>query len=294
MSKSAHRIGSAACLAILFLRIAIGWHFYKEGAKKVRDGSFSSRHFLLDATGPWAHHFRALVDDPFERGQLEGTKVRESWMRLRDAVLAGVTQDDAKVKAVTAAFDRWNDQLTAYFQDHAADLEEYHAKAEEAERAWRDRASVAFTRDWSRKRRGELEAMRAPWTSDLSGMGRTFRQELAAAAGLAEVDQLPQPVDPAPRSNWVDRTVTWTVLGVGVCLLLGFLVPLASLLGAVFLLTVMASQPFWVPDANLGFAYYQWVEIAGLLVLATTFAGRFGGLDYFFWALRQPRDGKHV
>ncbi|NDH94775.1 MAG: hypothetical protein EBZ13_09665 [Planctomycetia bacterium] len=45
----------------------------------------------------------------------------------------------------------------------------------------------------------------------------------------------------------------------------------------------MASQPFWLPAAKA--TYEQWVEIAGLLVLASVPTGGWTGLDYFLMPL---------
>src|SRR5262249_22154165 len=58
---------------LVLLRLAIGWHFYIEGAKKVesrRAGEslinkpFSSAGYLRGSTGPFADTFRGLGDDP--------------------------------------------------------------------------------------------------------------------------------------------------------------------------------------------------------------------------------------
>jgi uncharacterized membrane protein YphA (DoxX/SURF4 family) len=77
--------------------------------------------------------------------------------------------------------------------------------------------------------------------------------------------------------------VTIVTIGVGVCLLLGFFTRTASIVGAIFLLGVIASQPFWiaesVPTIN------QCIECAGLLVLAGTGAGRWLGLDALIYAM---------
>jgi uncharacterized membrane protein YphA (DoxX/SURF4 family) len=64
---------------------------------------------------------------------------------------------------------------------------------------------------------------------------------------------------------------------------LGFFTRLASLVGALFLLAVIVSQPPWLAD-SVG-TMPQCIEFAGLLALAGTGAGRWMGLDYFMWAL---------
>ncbi len=85
------------------------------------------------------------------------------------------------------------------------------------------------------------------------------------------------------RLNTLNIAVTILTIGVGVCLLLGFFTRLASLAGALFLIGVIASQPFWLSDAAPTIS--QCVELAGLLVLAGTGAGRWLGLDFFTYAL---------
>ena len=72
-------------------------------------------------------------------------------------------------------------------------------------------------------------------------------------------------------------------LGVGLCLLLGLFTRTAAIAGAVFLLSVIATQPPWIATAEP--TINQTVELAGLLVLAGTGAGRWLGLDFFSWAL---------
>jgi uncharacterized membrane protein YphA (DoxX/SURF4 family) len=66
-------------------------------------------------------------------------------------------------------------------------------------------------------------------------------------------------------------------------LLLGLFTRIASILGFLFLLGVVASQPFWIADAVPTMNFY--IEMAGLLVLAGTRAGRWFGLDYFTYAM---------
>jgi uncharacterized membrane protein YphA (DoxX/SURF4 family) len=98
-----------------------------------------------------------------------------------------------------------------------------------------------------------------------------------------------------PQQKWL-QTVNWIVtiltISVGVCLLLGFFTRLASLAGALFLVGVIATQPPWVADAAPTIMYG--IELAALLVLAGTKAGRWLGLDYFTYALfsrfRDPRN----
>ena len=62
-------------------------------------------------------------------------------------------------------------------------------------------------------------------------------------------------------------------------LVLGILVKFNAMGGAFFLASIIASQPFWVPDAQA--TYDQWVELAALLAIASLPTGGWSGLDFF-------------
>lgn len=279
-----------ACLALLALRLAIGWHFFKEGIKKVADPGFSARYFLQEATGPMAPWFRSMVEDPLGLAQLDRTSIVGGWDAALEAMqpLAGGKKEVAsKLKAIR---DQSVANLDSFFQQNASDMSEFLVKARKAQHDWHDGAkmSVVFEDRWNDSRMAELRQQAAPWLSDLRTLNDQFRQAVAEALER-DVHSLEFPIAPSDyRKTWVDHAVGWTVTGVGVLLLIGLLVPLASIVGAGFLLSVMATQPFWVADANVTYAYYQCVEIAALLVLATTSAGRFAGLDFFWQGLRSP------
>ena len=61
-------------VALVALRLSIGWHFYKEGEKKWVDPDFTAAPFLVQATGPLApmvqdfvsegHRWRQLLAQP--------------------------------------------------------------------------------------------------------------------------------------------------------------------------------------------------------------------------------------
>jgi uncharacterized membrane protein YphA (DoxX/SURF4 family) len=85
------------------------------------------------------------------------------------------------------------------------------------------------------------------------------------------------------RLDKLNIVVTAITIGVGACLLLGFFTRLAALVGAIFLLGVICSQPFWIAESAP--TINQCIECAGLLVLAGTGAGRWFGLDYLTYAM---------
>ncbi|HWC90098.1 MAG TPA: hypothetical protein VG433_10595, partial [Pirellulales bacterium] len=77
---------------------------------------------------------------------------------------------------------------------------------------------------------------------------------------------------------------------VGVCLILGLFARLASLVGALFLASIVLSQPPWLPSSAP--TYPQLLEMLALFTLATVPVGRWCGLDFFLHHLfgrRRPK-----
>ena len=51
-------------LALIVLRLAVGFHFFNEGITKIQSGDFTAKYFLSDVKGPLAPYFKRLLDDP--------------------------------------------------------------------------------------------------------------------------------------------------------------------------------------------------------------------------------------
>jgi len=85
--------------------------------------------------------------------------------------------------------------------------------------------------------------------------------------------------------------LTWSLFGIGLCLVLGLFTRPAALAGAGFMLFVVLSQPSFpgvypLDPPQLGHALLinkDFVEMIALLVIATTSLGRWTGLDFFIY-----------
>jgi len=83
--------------------------------------------------------------------------------------------------------------------------------------------------------------------------------------------------------------LTWSLFGIGLCLVLGLFTRPAALAGAGFMLFVVLSQPSYpgvypLDPPQLGHALLinkDFVEMVALLVIASTSLGRWTGLDFF-------------
>jgi uncharacterized membrane protein YphA (DoxX/SURF4 family) len=122
----------------------------------------------------------------------------------------------------------------------------------------------------------------------------TQKQQDEYKAALEEEIRWTTPVpEPAQRDwqewglrEWTDNAVKWGLLGVGVCLLAGFLTRTACVVGALYLLlfyVAMPPLPSW-PESPKAEGHYLYInknviEMLALLTLATTRSGRWCGLD---------------
>lgn len=335
-------------IALVLLRLAIGWHFYREGTAKLAYDAdaaryriaFSAEPFLSQATGPLAEWFhdqipnghdwatllavprqatpptsderqeqsRWAADDAKRRKEATDAEetppiefppsapyyawaeqITKDWTERLDALkqLPGLS-DEARQQTDEVSANHWQ-ILANYFADEAAAIAEYqHELWRQVElEASPGAGEMPFQIERANAKRGETGAQARRWVNQVGELEGAYLADLrtvvsadeaADATALSSVDAAL--TDPrAARLATINQAATVLTLAVGVCLLVGFFTRLTSLAGAVFLLSVIASQPPWVAGAVP--TYYQIVELAGLLVLAATGAGRWFGLDYF-------------
>jgi uncharacterized membrane protein YphA (DoxX/SURF4 family) len=283
------RCGLAVAMLIFALRFAVGWHFFSAGAEKLQNPNFRAAYFLEEAVGPFADFFHGLVPDALGKQRLDLKRRRQSWIDFKDALVVPMDGDEEKRQRAAAVLDSHLKKFDYFVGEYGADIAQHLQEIERYEKSVEDPSLLGtdFGRDWLKQKRFELRSATAAWLPTLKTLEESYRSDLIGALGIhrATIDALPD----LTRKGWVDRGVTWLLLVVGALLLLGLATPLAALTGVGFLLSVMLTQPFWAPDANVSYFPYQLVELVALLFLAVVGAGRFGGLDYFFAAIRWRR-----
>jgi uncharacterized membrane protein YphA (DoxX/SURF4 family) len=139
----------------------------------------------------------------------------------------------------------------------------------------------------------QLRAQAAGWIAELEGreaMLKSALQECLPPSWALEKGPPPHSRNPLRwnRIEQINFAVTYGLTAIGLCLLLGLFTRLAALGGALFMLFVVMTQPAWPtifpPDPPiLGHALLinkDFIEMVALLVIATSAAGRWGGLDY--------------
>ena len=138
--------------------------------------------------------------------------------------------------------------------------------------------NVPFMRDRIADKERELAGQKNGWMEEANAVGR----ELVSAWNEPLSAEERRIADTAvePTRLWkADRFVSWSLTTIGACLVIGIFTKFNAVGGVFFLLSVVASQPFWLPAAQV--TYDQWVEIAGLLVLASMPLGAWAGIDAF-------------
>jgi uncharacterized membrane protein YphA (DoxX/SURF4 family) len=345
-------IGTFAVVALVFLRLVVGWHFFREGTQKIeydrRDGSlrlaFSAEGFFNQAKGPLAgiyhsrvpydHGWRDLLAAPrrnvppdadesakraqwvsdYAKRQSEAVKnnqpapvefppfapyadwanqIADDWRKTLDAVKTSDPNcSDAQKKQADASLQARLEALSDYLAGEAEAITEYRHELWRLNN-WRnapEAEDVPFYKERIATKTGETASKPGAWVSQVKEIDAAYRDELeqiftakekpTAAAKAAYEKALADPRQ--SRIDFDNVAVTVLTIGVGICLVLGLFTRLAALAGALFLLSVVATQPFWLADSAP--TINQWIEMASLLVIAGTGAGRWAGLDYFSYA----------
>ncbi|MGY8769954.1 MAG: DoxX family protein [Pirellulales bacterium] len=268
---------------IIALRLVIGFHFYKEGSKKISSGNFSSAGFLRNAKGPFAENFRGLIDDIYGYERLNIDKVKARWDMYKQQAVVSLQLDENGGKKAETLLTAYNGRIDIFFAENQGEIDEYFLEVERWHKKRTNQANLelASQADLIIAKDRELFGKLNGWTAQLSKTEASFIEDLN---GLRTAEN-PTPLFrvPNPNTSQIDVIVTYVVLGAGICLLLGFATRIASLAAAGFLLQVVASQ--WPGAYGADPVYYQSVEVMALLFLAAVGAGKYAGLDYIIYGL---------
>lgn len=211
-----------------------------------------------------------------------------------DRAIAGViSRQRADAKGI---LDIHRSQFEAWIDEHRVDIESHINTAGRLQGFQRDgvnAASAALEVESLRKQVDQIRAERnsrlLSWKNEIVAFWDSLEREINGLAVDIQRSKSPitvhRPFDqPYSKIKWINSVIPWFDTVVGACLILGLLTRSAALAGAIFLLSIALSQPFWLPGSVP--TYNQIVELTGLLVIAGIGAGRYGGLDYFiqgFW-----------
>ncbi|QDT04176.1 hypothetical protein K227x_25650 [Rubripirellula lacrimiformis] len=289
---------------LVLLRISVGWHFYSEGMDKYAAGNFSAAPFFANAKGPMAGQFRGMVWDADGKLRLNEAANQYYWAVYRDQIIAHYGFDEAQTRRAQINYKDAVEQYQWVIAENSAELEEFELgrdriallETDESERTLRDGvASLGGQRDTIRR---EWLGKAAPALSQIDKIWDNYAAAQNAVATPEQADahaslKLVKPRTGRIDTSVIDGIIPYFDIAVGLCLLLGFFTPIAGLAAAGFLGSVFLSQ--YPPTTGPSSSNYQLIECMACLVLASTGAGRFAGLDFFlhlivrkFWYRDEP------
>lgn len=302
MSDRCFRYPLVAALALLLLRLALGAHFFNEGVSKL--SGFSSEGFLLAAKGPMAityqsfatgdHDWRRLLAEPRKLPAEDGAapahkpwsdRVKADWEMMQSNFVREAKLDEEAAERAAVIVKTNIARLDAYLAGQEDAIAEYRHELWKLAELKQDPAAgeLPYVNDRIADATGSTRNTPRPWVAEASAIETQMVGELLTI--VPPTAKIRAALDPTTPLDQVNTVITWTVLSVGVMLWIGLATPVAALVAALFLLSVMASQPPWVAGTETSFFYYQLVEVAALVVVAATGAGKWAGLDGVFRSL---------
>lgn len=295
--------GFLGAFFLVLLRIAIGWHFLTEGLEKYESTQkasqpFSAEVYLRNSSGPLAPYFRGMIPDVNNLALLDPTRLKSSWS---DSVARiekhyGFSQEqETEARKLLDKSLTWADYWFANPENDEKRQKYYHdlGKVQATES---DPGAMSFERERAWESRKALDTDRKTLTAPLVEQGTALAE---AVAGLATPEQ--RSSAGAAKAEWtiLDVANVMTIYGlcaIGICLIAGFLTPLAALGAATFLAMIYLSMPPWpgLPPNPRAEGHYwivskNLVELIACLVIATTPTGHWVGLDAVFFGARRRR-----
>lgn len=278
------KTGYSLALALLVLRVCIGFHFFKEGTGKLADPKPFSAMFFGAAKGPLAKHYHALVWDADGLARFDADATVAAWSAFVQKAKSHYGFNPDQTQAADAALGRREEMLREYLAGIDDSLDEYKKALDRraANQADAARSEVPSLRGQSEKVESEIKGKRGAWLSELDKLAKDLERDLeqiatpeqrAARGTLAVFKPGRRTLD----SEAMDRFIPYFDLTLGVLLILGLFTRPAALAAAAFLISVVLAQ--WPGAYGSQPTYYQAAEACGLLVLAAANAGRYGGLD---------------
>jgi uncharacterized membrane protein YphA (DoxX/SURF4 family) len=201
----------------------------------------------------------------------------------------------ARAKALAEESYVWADYWFNNFDNREA-RDKYITELAKVQQTEWNPDSMSYERERAWELRRSLEADRKKLTGPLVARG----QELAdAVVALAAPEQRASVGGYSPPLSVLEVANLLTMYGLcamGMCLILGFLTPLAAICAAAFLAMIYLSMPpwpgmppnpreeghYWIVSKNL-------VELIACLLVAVTASGHWFGLDALFFGGRRRR-----
>ena len=293
LNASTKQLGTAAIIALVLLRLALGWHFYKEGSAKMQDG-FSSTWFLGAAKGPLADSFKSMLWDADGKIRLcyvptdakagwsepgyDTKQVKDYWKQYLDEVASFHSYNAEMKKKAAESLKVRSAQLDSFFAYNHVEIIELFRQMERRENQLQraDMTGVESLKGQGAKLQREVDSSRTGYLASLDLIWEGVERDLNQY-GAGEIYPLGELNGPAISSGQIDKFIPWFDLICGLALLAGFCTPVAAIATAGFLLSVCLTQFPGAEGAQP--VYYQTIEMFALLVVAFAGGGKYLSLD---------------
>ncbi|MFT5300626.1 MAG: putative membrane protein YphA (DoxX/SURF4 family) [Mariniblastus sp.] len=260
--------------------------FLNEASEYYGFGSETLEAEIVARRDSLAEQIRAARDS---QDKSVNTAKLEKQRRVDEASIKMIREQGTRVNQI---FESHKSDLIDWLSGNEVELISHFSTANRLDGFVRDgenRDQAALFVDSLRGQVGTIASDRkkklAGWSAEVTAMWDSFESQINSLA-VDKQAKLPKYVmhrhfdQENSMSKWIDRIIPWFDTIVGVLLILGLFTRLASLSAALFLVSVILTQPPWLPGTQP--TYFYFIEMMALLVVFATCAGRMGGLDYFF------------
>lgn len=292
-----------AIIFLVLLRLVIGWHFFQEGAVKVKEG-FSSTPFLSAAKGPFAKNFLSMIPDHDGMIRIDAKKMSDAAQAYGEQIKSQFGLNDDQCKEVDEILNEFKAKRKETYDEWKSQIDEYKNGFERIAKLQEDRSrsKVESLRRQQDDIEGKWKALGRPILAEIDNANAELVNRLNAVATDDQAN--PNPGKPIVKDTegkairkqvafkfdgegpisvkLVDKIIPIFDMSVGILLLLGLLTPLAGLAAGLFLASVVVSQFPGFPGTTP--TYYQAIEMLGCFVVAFADAGRYAGLDFIPWS----------
>lgn len=275
---------------LVLLRITIGWHFLYQGLWKLDNPSFTSAGFLSQAKGPWADDFHALIPDYYGYERLDEKKLFAKWENLVERAKAKYSLTPEQQQRAAVALAAKKGLAQQFFVDNEEPLKNYFYDLNRWREAGKDPHfnGTEFHKKRVYDKEKSLLAQAGPWLNQMDSWGAEIKADIWSTLTPEQRARGDLPVDEVSLAG-MDQFITFTNIAIGLCLMVGLFTRFASFSGAVFLLSIVLSQPEWpgiYPPAPAAagrslVVTKEVVEMVAMFALAALPVGRWGGLDFF-------------
>lgn len=222
------------------------------------------------------------------------TGERERQLAAVDADLAQLEKQRELAAAIVSEhmgqLNAWLDQNRVALIEHFSTAQRETGFLRDGEAARTIAREVESLREQTATVRSDRRRRALGWATEIQQLWNSLESSLNELAVDTQQSRAPvrlhRPFDqPSSPIKWINRVIPWFDLTVGILLAIGLLPRLAAFAGALFLLSVVLTQPPWLPGTTP--VWSQAIEMSALFALSTGLGALVPGLGWWIPGRRQ-------